>query len=45
MNGDIIGMQGPTMENQMEKNMDNQMDTGIMQWFTGMRVLEAYSPR
>ena len=30
MSGDISGMQGPTMENQMEKNMNNQMDTAIV---------------
>ena len=28
----------PRMENQMENNMKNEMNTGIMQWFIGIRV-------
>ena len=29
----------PTMENQMEKNMENEMDMGIIWGFIGIRAL------
>ena len=30
----------PRMENHMENNMRNEMDTGIMQWFIGIMVIQ-----
>ena len=32
----------PIMDNRMEKKRENEMETGIIRWYTGIRVSQNY---